>query len=294
MSPSTASSGVTAPGAPEPQAPPLPPARSTARERIRSAFNKTTHSLWIYTFSIVIVIIIWQVAAYRFHLLLLFPPPSTTFKRLFEMLLNGSLEWASLISLRRIMEGFLIGSVAGTGCGLLLGTSRTVRALAEPYVHFFRFVPPLAWFAPVLLWFGTGEAAKVLLIVYTTVFVVTLNAMVGVAAVPRNKLRMARAFGASPSQIFFLVVLPASAPYIFTGMRIAMGNSFMTVVAAEMLAASDGLGYLINSGVLFLDTTTVFSGVIALGALGFAADRAFQWVVRRLGGRFTAGQFAFK
>jgi NitT/TauT family transport system permease protein len=98
---------------------------------------------------------------------------------------------------------------------------------------------------------------------------------------------MARAFGGTPLQIFFLVTLPASLPYVFTGMRIAMGNSFMTVVAAEMLAANEGLGYLINSGSLFLDTRTVFSGVIALGTLGFAADRLFQSLIRQFGGRFT-------
>jgi len=294
MSPNIASSGVIVPGAAEPVAPPLPPARLTAWERIRSLLNGRITTPLIYAFSIATVIGSWQVAAYRFHLLLLFPPPSTTFKRFLEMLLNGSLERASLVSLLRIMEGFLLGSLAGTILGMLLGTSRTIRAIGEPYVHFFRFVPPLAWFAPFLLWFGTGESAKALLIVYTTVFVVVLNTMAGVAAVPHNKIRMARAFGASPSQIFLLVMLPASAPYIFTGMRIAMGNSFMTVVAAEMLAASEGLGYLINSGVLFLDTSTVFSGVIALGILGFSTDRALQWLIGWCGGRFTAGQFAFK
>ncbi len=219
--------------------------------------------------------------------MLLFPPPSTTFARLAGLIRDGTLEQAAGVSLARIAAGFIAGSIAGILLGLLLGTSRTARALLEPYVHFLRFIPPLAWFAPVLLWVGTGELAKILLIMYTTVFVVALNTTAGVITIPRSKIRMARALGGRPLQIFFLVTLPASAPYVFTGMRIAMGNSFMTIVAAEMLAANDGLGYLVNSGALFLDTSTVFSGVIALGTLGFATDRFFLFLIGRFGGRFA-------
>jgi ABC-type nitrate/sulfonate/bicarbonate transport system permease component len=254
---------------------------------VRALRDDHVNTPLVYALSILIALGGWQLAAERFHLQLLFPPPTMTFRRFLDLVLDGSLEQASAVSLARILAGFLIGSAAGIALGLLLGTWRMVRAIAEPYVHFFRFVPPLAWFAPVLLWFGTGELAKVLLIVYTTVFVVALNTMAGVTAIPRNKVRMARAFGARPAQIFYLITLPASLPYVFTGMRIAMGNSFMTVVAAEMLAATQGLGYLVNSGVLFLDTRTVFSGVIALGILGFGTDRLFQWLIRRFGGRFA-------
>lgn len=253
----------------------------------RALWDDHLNTILIYGVSLVAVLGCWQLAADRFHLFVLFPPPSTTFARLAGLILDGRLEVAAAVSLLRILAGFIAGSVIGILLGLLLGTSRTARALLEPYVHFLRFVPPLAWFAPVLLWVGTGELAKVLLIVYTTVFVVALNTMAGVIAIPRNKIRMARTFGGGPLQIFFLVMLPASVPYIFTGMRIAMGNSFMTVVAAEMLAANEGLGYLVNSGVLFLDTSTVFSGVIALGTLGFVIDRIFQSLIARFGGRFA-------
>ena len=209
------------------------------------------------------------------------------------MLADGTLLHASEVSLARIAVGFAVGSVGGVVLGLAMGRSATARAVLEPYVQFFRFIPPLAWFAPVLLWFGTGESAKVMLIVYTTIFVVTLNTIAGVEAVPRNKIRMAQSFGATSRQLFLLVTLPASAPYIFSGMRIAMGNSFMTVVAAEMLAANQGLGVLINDGLLFLQITTVFAAIIALGILGFATDRLFQFLIRRFGGRFSAGTGAF-
>ena len=253
---------------------------AAARARIAS-------SIAFSALSVASILLIWEAASRAFGLVLLFPPPTVTLRRFVELLATGELERAALISLLRIFAGFVVGSVLGALLGLLMGSFGTVRALAEPYVHFFRFVPPLAWFAPVLLWFGSGEGARVILIVYTTIFVVALNAMTGVAAVPRNKVRMARSFGASDVDIFRLVTLPACAPYIFTGMRIALGNSFMTIVVAEILGARDGLGYFVNSGVLFLDVPLVFSGVIALGLLGLLTDACFAWLIHRFAGRFA-------
>ena len=263
------------------------------RTQLRFRSRSRAWTLLIYITSIAVAIGLWQFLSERSSTPALFPPATVTFRRFWTMLVDGSLLHASGASLARILVGFLLGSIGGVVLGLLMGRSETLRALFEPYVHFFRFIPPLAWFAPVLLWFGTGESAKVLLIVYTTIFVVTLNTMAGVAAVPRNKIRMAQSFGASPRQLFLLVTLPASAPYIFSGMRIAMGNSFMTVVAAEMLAANQGLGVLVNSGLLFLQITTVFAAIVALGILGLATDRLFQVLIRRFGGRYSSGTGAF-
>ena len=244
-------------------------------------------TIGVYVLSIAIVVAAWEWSARQFGFLTLFPPPSATFVRLAELLTDGSIGLAAWYSLGRILAGFVVGSVLGVFLGLLTGTSLTFRALADPYIHFFRFIPPLAWFAPMLLWFGTGEMTRILLIVYTTVFVVTLNTMAGVLSVPPNKARMARSFGATGPQVFFLITMPASMPYIFTGMRLAMGNSFATVVAAEMLAANNGLGYLIASSQMWLEITTIFSAVIALGLMGFVAERLFQWLITRLGGHYA-------
>lgn len=261
---------------------------AAAGGRGAAAYRRVLRTLLTYALSIAIVVALWEWSARAFGFLTLFPPPSATLLRLGELIGDGSLGVATLYSLARILAGFLLGSLLGVLLGLLAGTSATVRALTDPYVHFLRFIPPLAWFAPVLLWFGTGELTRILLITYTTVFIVALNTMAGVAAVQANKMRMARAFGATDRQVFFLVVVPASLPYVFTGMRLGMGNSFATVVAAEMLAANNGLGYLIASSQLWLEITTIFAAVIALGLLGFAADRLFQWLIVRFGGRYAA------
>jgi ABC-type nitrate/sulfonate/bicarbonate transport system permease component len=257
------------------------------QQRPRHGTSERLNTVLVYFVSIALVLVVWEVLARQFGFLTLFPPPSATLGSFTELILDGSIGTASLHSLGRILAGFLVGSALGVLLGLLAGTSAPFRAIMDPYIHFFRFIPPLAWFAPVLLWFGTGEMTRILLIVYTTIFVVALNTIAGVMSVPPNKARMARSFGASDSQVFFLVTMPASMPFIFTGMRLAMGNSFATVVAAEMLAANNGLGYLIARSQMWLEITTIFSAVIALGILGFAADRLFQALIDRFGGQYA-------
>ena len=257
------------------------------RQQSLRGINEPVNTLLIYFVSIALVLAVWELLARQFGFLTLFPPPSATFARFTELVMDGSIGVASLYSLGRILAGFLVGSVLGVFLGLLAGTSTPFRAVMDPYIHFFRFIPPLAWFAPVLLWFGTGELTRIFLIVYTTIFIVALNTIAGVISVPPNKARMARSFGASASQVFFLITTPASMPFIFTGMRLAMGNSFATVVAAEMLAANNGLGYLIARSQMWMEITTIFSAVIALGVLGFATDRLFQALIDRFGGQYA-------
>jgi len=242
-----------------------------------------------YALSIAVVLGLWTWYAMRLAIPVLFPTTDMVLDTLIERIGNGLLFRDARLSMMRIASGFSIGSTVGVLLGLLMGSFRIMRAVATPFIQFFRFVPPLAWFAPVLLWFGAGETSRILLIVYTTTFIVTLNTIAGVEAVDINKWRMAASFGANRWQIFSLITLPASAGHIFVGMRIAMGNSFMTVVAAEMLAAQAGLGALIFRGLLLLDLTRVFTGILALGLLGWLTDRVFRAAAARYGGRFMGG-----
>jgi len=237
---------------------------------------------------ICVILIGWELVSRGYGKPLLFPGPADTGSTLFDGLTSGDIPTASVSSVVRVLTGLLVGSLAGVLLGLLSGSSRVLEALFEPFINVFRFIPPLAWFAPALLWLGSGETSKIALIVYTSVFVVAVNTAAGVKAVPRNMIRMARTYGASPVRLFFVVRLPASLPYIFSGVRIALGNAFMTVVTAEMLGAESGLGVLITSGTANTDVRGVFAALITLGALGLCADRAFVHLLRRYGGRFSA------
>jgi NitT/TauT family transport system permease protein len=241
-----------------------------------------------YAASVSVVILLWQVLSSRAIIPLLFPSPLSTLRVGLGLAVKGQLETDLLASVGRILAGFALGSVLGVMGGLLMGAFRPLRLFFEPYLQFLRFLPALAWIPAVMLWFGTGERAKIVLLAYTTVFIVALNTMVGVTRVPRNQVRAARSFGATRAKIFVLVTIPATVSYMLTGMRLAMGNCFMTVVAAELVASDSGLGYLIFSSRQWMQTELAFVGIFVLGALGLVADSLFSaasgWLLWRYGG----------
>lgn len=184
------------------------------------------------------------------------------------------------------MIGFTLGSVLGIALGVLMGSFRLARLAFEPYMQFLRSLPALAWIPAAMLWFGTGEGSKIALLMYTTVFVVALNTMIGVLGVPANQLRAANCFGASAWQAFYMVKFPATVSYMLTGMRLAMGNCFSTIIAAELLAPKSGIGYLIFSSRTWMQTEYAFVGIVVLGVLGFLADRIFHYVSTRVCKRY--------
>ena len=116
---------------------------------------------------------------------------------------------------------------------------------------------------------------------------VTINTAAGVSAVAPNKIRAARSLGASPAQVFFYVALPATMPYILTGMRLAMANSFVTIIAAELVAANNGLGRMIWDSRMYMLVDQIFVALVVLGFLGFTADRLFRWGIYAFAGRFS-------
>jgi NitT/TauT family transport system permease protein len=138
-----------------------------------------------------------------------------------------------------------------------------------------------------VIWFGIGEQGKIFLILYTTIFIVILNTASGVSAVGINMTRSAQALGASKWQIYRLVTLPATVPFILTGMRLAMANAFTTIVAAEMVSASSGLGVMLWNGRLFMLIDEIFVSLVALGTLGFLADRLFRLAIYRFAHRYS-------
>ncbi len=235
-----------------------------------------------YAASVVVVLLLWQYLSSVAVIPLLFPSPWSTLHVALGLVRSGQLEADLGSSLGRILAGFTIGSALGVTGGLLMGAFRPVRLLFEPYLEFLRFLPALGWIPAVMLWFGTGELAKIALLAYTTVFIVALNTMVGVTRVPRNQVRAARSFGATRWKIFVLVTIPGTATAALTGMRLAMGNCFMTVVAAELVASDSGLGYLIFSSRQWMQTELAFVGIFVLGLLGLLSDRVFQVVTTRL------------
>ncbi len=234
----------------------------------------------------VAIILLWDFASRAFDVPVLFPGPLSTWNKALQLVAEGQLQTDILISLSRIAVGFVLGSLLGMTLGLMMGLSRPIADTLGPFVHTLRFIGPIAWISAVMMWFGLGETSKVILIIYTTTFVVLISTMIGVMTIHPNKLRAARVFGARGFRLFAHVTLPAALPHILTGARLAMMNSFMTIIAAEMVAAREGLGFLIFNSRQWMEVDAIFVGMITLGLLGLLADQLMTLLTRMLFRRF--------
>lgn len=232
-------------------------------------------------FSIAIGVAVWGFASRGINPLFL-PSPIDTYHAAIELWKDGTLVESILASSQRILIGWGAGVAVGIPVGILMGYSRWIRQLLDPYIEFFRFVPSIAFVTLAVIWLGPGELSKIVLIFYTTVFIVTLNMIAGVLSVSELRLRSAAVLGAGQARTLMTVVIPSTVPYMVTGARLAMGNSFLTIVSAEIVASQEGLGALIWSARNFARTEWVFVGIIALGLLGFLFDRIMRAVAGQL------------
>ena len=229
--------------------------------------------------SIVIFLLAWQAASTWLIDPFFLPAPTTVAHGAWQLVTTHVIFTAAGVSLARILGGWLLGCLVAIPIGLIVGSSRAARSLIDPFIHFFRFVPAIALVTLFIVWFGVGEVSKILLIAYATAFIVVVNTASGVATIPQEKIDAARCLGANGRQVFLHVVVPASIPSIYVGMRLALASSFLVIVAAEMLAAESGLGFLIWTSRLYFRIDWMFAAIVTLGALGYLAD----WVWKTIG-----------
>ncbi len=262
------------------------PARARGRARFRAQLGRA-RAVLVPAASFAVLVIGWHAGARAINIPALFPTPLDVLAEARRLIASGDLAAHAAASMARIVLGFSLGSAIAVPIGLLMGNLPLVRAFLDAYIEFFRYIPALSLVTLAMIWFGIGEASKIFLITYGTVFIVTVNTIAGIASIPAVKLRAARSLGASPLQMFLYVTFPASVPFILTGMRIAMGAAFTTIVAAEMVAAQSGLGFLIFSSRLYMQTDAIFVAIVTLGLLGFVTDRLMRRLVVLVAKRYT-------
>lgn len=195
---------------------------------------------------------------------------------------NTTLSQNILATLGRCLAGFVAASLLGVPLGLWLGTSRLADASVNFIIQFLRPLPPLSYLVLLILWFGAGDLSKIVLLFMGAFPTITTAAMAGVRQVSRQRVQAARSLGASPGQVFRFVMFPASLSMVLTGMRIALAGAFSSVVAAELMAASDGLGWMVFSASRFLRTDIILLGIILLGLFGMALSRGLVLIDTRL------------
>ncbi len=185
-------------------------------------------------------------------------------------------------SLWRIGMALALAIVIGVPLGLAMGMNRWVRGVFSVPIDLYWGLPPLAYLPLLIIWLGIDETSKVLLLTLATFAPVCFSAQAGVRSVPAERMNAARSLGARRLQLFSTIILPSALPEILTGLRIAIGAGLATLVAAELIAARSGVGYMIMSAANFLATDIVFVGLIVIAALAFSLSTGMRWLERRL------------
>lgn len=207
----------------------------------------------------------------------LLPGPHSVFQSLVDVVLRGYRETSLLqnvsSTLYRVGVGFALACALGVPLGLAMGYSGKIKAAFEHVIQLMRPLPPLSYLMLLILWLGTGDASKIALLYLAAFPIVAISAMAGVRSTKIQRIQAAQSLRATQWQIFRYVILPSALPLILTGMRIAMATAFGTVVAAELLAATDGLGWMVFSASKFLRNDIVILGIIILGILGMLLNK---------------------
>ncbi|GAA4663334.1 ABC transporter permease [Arthrobacter cryoconiti] len=210
------------------------------------------------------------------------PGPVEVLERGRELIADGTLAEDSGASLARVLTGFALGTLLAIPVGFLMGWYTIARGIIEPYVQFFRTIPPLAIIPLAIVTMGIGEVPKVFVIFLAAFLSCVISTFQGVVGVENTLINAARVLGANSWTVFIRVVIPASSPFILVGMRIGLGAAWATVVAAELIAAPNGLGFRMQQAQLYYDLPTIFVSLITIGILGLIMDRLLLMVEARL------------
>jgi taurine transport system permease protein len=255
--------------------PSVPAQRATVSTRVISALTLGT-----------LVAVWWVVTALGLIEPLFLPPPSAVLQKGWLLVTTGYMEstlWQHLgASLGRIGLALLIAVLTAIPVGIAIGRNRIAQGILDPLIEFYRPIPPLAYLPLIVIWCGIGELSKVLLI-YLAIFApIAIATATGVRTVDPAKLRAAQSLGASRSQLIRHVILPSALPDILTGVRIGLGVGWSTLVAAELIAATSGLGFMVQSAAQFLVTDVVILGILVIAIIAFALEMSLRALQRRL------------
>jgi taurine transport system permease protein len=258
-------------------------AQKTSRYRVLGEGSTTTLSI----LSVAAMLGLWWIATELGWVRPLFLPKPEAIWLAFQQAVAGDLDnhtlWVHFLwSMYRVFAAFLLAVAIGIPVGIGMGVSRSARGLFDPPIEFYRPLPPLAYLPLMIIWFGIGEQAKIILLFLAIFAPVALAARAGVRSVPQEQIQAALSMGATRDQVVRYVVVPGALPEILVGLRIGMGVGWTTLVAAEMVAADAGLGKMVYNASNFLRTDVVILGILAIGCVAYVFELAMRMVERRL------------
>ena len=208
--------------------------------------------------------------------------PATMLREGWNLLAQHGFLKDILITIWRVFGGFVLAAAIGIPLGMAMGAYKPVEAFFEPFISFSRYLPASAFIPLLILWAGTGEAQKLLVIFVGSFFQIVLMVAIAVGNTRRDLVEAAYTLGASDRAIVTRVLLPASAPEIAEISRLVLGWAWTYVIVAELIGASSGIGHMIMDSQRLLDTGQMIFGIVCIGVIGLASDLAFKWANQRL------------
>lgn len=237
--------------------------------------------------SVLSILILWFVIT-ALHIIpeLFLPSPAAVWQKFITVSQDGFMKatlWQHLAeSIGRVFTALLAAIAIGVPVGLWMGLNKWVRAAIDPLVELLRPIPPLAYLPLLVIWFGIGETTKILLIFFSILAPVIISTTHGVISHQQNRERAALSLGATRLQVLQYVILPTALPHILTGIRIGLGVGWSTLVAAELVAADRGIGFMVQSAAQFLITDTVILGIIVIAVVAVSFEIFLRWLQKQL------------
>lgn len=248
--------------------------------------SKKIQTIFIGALGIFTFLVIWQISVMVTRFGTIFPAPFKVLlgmaNGVFEPIGKNTLLGHVGISLSRVLVGYILSSLAGTLVGLIMGASKLGKAIFNPIFNIIKPIPGIAWIPLAILWFGTGNVT-----IYFIIFVggfaqMVMNTMAGAENVSQELIGVARVLGLKKNRIFLTIVLPSCVPYIFSGLQVSLSTSWMAVLAAEMITATSGCGWLILSGMQSGNMVNNVMGMISIGIVGLILASFMRVMERRL------------
>ena len=232
-----------------------------------------------YIILLLLVLAVWTFLEKKGSLnTVIMPAPSKILSTFLALVKSGQLWKNLMISLIRVLKGYLIAASLGIVLGILIGLFRHLNRLTDLLIQIIKPIPPIAWIPLVILWFGIGEEGKVFLIFLGGFFTILINVMDGIRQTDKKLIEVSRSMETPFLKHVFLLVIPHSAPNIFTGLRVGLSSCWMCVVAAELVSSTTGLGYMIMNARQFGQTDVVIVGMLTIGVLGKVMDSLLKVV----------------
>jgi NitT/TauT family transport system permease protein len=212
----------------------------------------------------------------------LVPTPGQVFRQFWRLLTTQRLWFDMLMSSERVLLGLATGITLAVPIGFVLGWYRPVRTAVDPLVNFFRALPPISLIPLVIVYFGIGEVAKIVMLFYAAFFTGVIVMYEGIVQINPLFIRVARTLGATDAEVFRRVIIPLTVPHVLTAVRVALGVAWATLVASELIAAQRGLGAVIQNASNYFQIDVIYAGIICIGVIALLMDRCLRAVGARL------------